>query len=458
MTAQHHSIVVGLGFGDEGKGATVDYLADLHGYMDVVRYNGGAQAAHHVQHPDSGHVHCFAQVGAAAMRPGRRTYLSKFVVIEPLAMEREFATLDAAGFADCQARQVIDGRATIATPYHRALNRIREMSRGDARHGSCGQGIGIAHLDRALSRAPGLCVLDVMTRETLIHRLEQVRVSVLDRARQTLAEQAYPALPQQLKALAVLSSSQLSHTLAARYRAILLDSPVTIDPHGELLAETLRSRGVIFEGAQGVGLDPDAGFFPHVTATRTTPHNALALIAEAESTRARFMLGVCRAYATRHGAGPFPTEDADLGAAIPDWHNGHGPWQGSWRVGWFDEVWCRHAVRCCDDELDALAITCLDRLDGITTLRTATHYGARTSELTWPATSREAFAQQVLTSAPTYRTHRGWPQVFRPDAPAQLSDEAAHYINHISEITNLPVHHIATGSSARDRHLIGSWQ
>lgn len=445
MSEQPHRVVVGLGFGDEGKGATIDYLAREYDHMDVVRYNGGAQAAHHVQRAD-GHVHCFAQVGAAAMRPGRHTYLSRFVVVEPLGLEREFKALSAAGIVGCRERQHIDTRATMTTPYHRALNRIRECARAEGRHGSCGLGIGLAHLDRVLRRAPGVLIGDVLGgARHLQHRLEQVRLTMLDRAQQTLAEQPHPINEPQQRELGVLRDVQLSVDLVQRYEAILCAGGDMLDVDGAALTCALRERAVLFEGAQGVGLDPKAGFFPHVTATRTTPHQAWALLEEAGYTRDVFTLGVCRAYATRHGAGPFPSESEALSARIPDLHNAHGPWQGAWRVGWCDEVLLRHAIAQCEG-LDAIAITCLDRLDGLDELHTITHYDAR---LTPEKPSQSTWCEYLASVTQTTSAHATWTRA--RDSRGSLCVPARAYVDALSRVAGLPVDHVATGACAAGR-------
>src|ERR1700683_294605 len=139
-----HRIVCGLGFGDEGKGAVTDYLCSQDSADPahaVVRFNGGAQAAHNVVTADGRH-HTFAQFGSGSSTPGVRTHLSRFMLVDPLALAAESAHLASVGVGDALGRLSIDRDALLTTPYHRAANRAREKARGQDRHGSCGMGIG----------------------------------------------------------------------------------------------------------------------------------------------------------------------------------------------------------------------------------------------------------------------------------------------------------------------------
>ena len=142
-------LITDLGFGDAGKGGLVDHLTRVTGAHTVVRYNGGAQAGHNVITPDGRH-HTFAQFGSGSLVPGTRTYVSRFMLLDPLAMLAEERALQGLGVRDALARTAIDRRALITTPFHVAANRIKEVARGDARHGSCGMGIGETMADQIL--------------------------------------------------------------------------------------------------------------------------------------------------------------------------------------------------------------------------------------------------------------------------------------------------------------------
>ena len=371
MTARGAAIlVVGLGLGDEGKGSIVDALTRHHHASMVVRFNGGPQAAHHVVSPE-GALHCFSQFGAGTLVPGVRTHLARFVAVDPLALAREDAALQALGVNDAMARLSVDPRCVVVTPIHRALNRIRELARGDARHGSVGLGVGEALLDAERAALPAVRVGDARDPARLGARLRLLWRMKIDLAEQLVDGARGEAIDHAAldRELGSLRRSEPIAALASALEHLVHRSGVTL-AEGPAPGE---HDVTIFEGAQGVLLDRDHGFFPHVTPSRTTFVNAQTLLAEASWTGTLTRVGVLRAYATRHGQGPFVTEDAELTAATPDLHNAAHGFQGAFRVGWLDVVAARHALRAVGD-VDRLAITNLDRLAGRASVRVCTAY------------------------------------------------------------------------------------
>lgn len=422
----HAILVVGLGFGDEGKGSVVDALTRRHGAKLVVRFNGGPQAAHHVVSPE-GRLHCFSQFGAGTLVPGVRTHLARFVAVDPLALAREEAALRALGVDDALLRLSVDPRCVVVTPIHRAMNRIRELARGDARHGSVGLGVGEAVLDAERGALPAVRVGDARDPARLGARLRLLWRMKIDLAEQ-LVDGArgdgidHAALDRELVSL------RRSEPLAALTAA--LDH--LVHRSGVTLTEELwldEREVTIFEGAQGVLLDRDHGFFPYVTPSRTTFAGADALLAEARWGGAVTRVGVLRAYATRHGQGPFVTEDAELTAAIPDLHNAHHAFQGAFRVGWFDVVAARLALRVAG-AVDWLAITNLDRLAGLASVRVCTaHDPGDGSEILRdlprcedPAAldARSALTARLSRLRPVYAELPGWRSASDPAARAFL--------------------------------------
>ncbi|WP_236653351.1 adenylosuccinate synthetase [Streptacidiphilus melanogenes] len=403
---QRHAVVVDLGFGDAGKGATVDRLCRSMGATTVVRFNGGAQAAHNVV-ADDGRHHTFAQFGSGSLVPGVRTHLSRFVLVDPLALAAEARHLVDIGHPDPFGALTVDRRALLTTPYHAAANRQRERARGSGRHGSCGMGIGetaayaLAHPEDAPT------VGDSAVPARLAGLLSLLR----DR------------LAGQLGLPAAHLGPPVEDCLTA-YRAFAQAVRFTDEEH---LARMLRRERVVFEGAQGVLLDEWHGFHPYTTWSTTTFANARTLLAESGAADDALRLGVVRSYTTRHGPGPLVTEDAALDAVLPEPHNASGPWQGGFRRGHFDAVAHRYALRAAGGA-DALAVTHLDapaRAHGLRLCDAYDFAGGEVRDLT-PAPPGDFDRRQRLTDH-LLRAH-----------PAHLT-RPPHWAGAISEALALPL-------------------
>ncbi|MFC1404049.1 MULTISPECIES: adenylosuccinate synthetase [Streptacidiphilus] len=338
-----HTVVVDLGYGDAGKGAVVDRLCRSDGVDTVVRFNGGAQAGHNVVTRD-GRQHTFAQFGSGTFVPGVRTHLSRFMLVDPLALAAEAAHLRTLGVRDAFARLTVDRRALLTTPYHAAANRHREAARGTARHGSCGLGVGetaryaLAHPRSAPTAGDCAAPARLLT--------------VLTRLRERLTDELGLGAP----------LGPPPEDCATAFRAFAEQVALADENH---LAAALRRGPVVLEGAQGVLLDEWHGFHPYTTWSTTTFGNAGTLLAEAGAAPGSALrLGVLRTYTVRHGPGPLVTENPALGRALPEPHNGHGRWQGAFRRGDFDAVAHRYALAVCARSafgaVQALALTHLD--------------------------------------------------------------------------------------------------
>lgn len=350
-------VVIGAHFGDEGKGRVIDHYATAAGTDGlVVRFNGGAQAGHTVVAPD-GRRHVFSHIGSGALA-GAATFLSRFFVANPILFLKEWDVLLA---KDVLPVVHIDPRSPVTTPYDMMINQLIEAARGAGRHGSCGIGFGET-LERHLTPAHALTVADLAERTTLVARLDAIRRAYVP-AR--LAQLGIGAAYDRNRAL-FQSAAILEHFVedTERFRAKVQVSTWPAAAQG---------RHLLFEGAQGLLLDQERGFFPHVTRSHTGLRNVLALAAELALERLEVTY-VSRSYLTRHGAGPLPHAlPKQPYAGIVDDTNVPNPYQGTLRFAWLDLDLCGRAIAA--DRADAqawpgialdtrLALTCLDQVDG----------------------------------------------------------------------------------------------
>lgn len=335
--------VLGLAFGDEGKGATVDYLTWKYNAGLVVRYNGGSQCGHAVVQPD-GREHIFQQFGAGMFHPGVRTHLSRFMLVNPMNMMREEEHLQEVGIKDAWERTSVDPRALIITPFHRELNRSK--AKGTAT--SCGHGVGIC---REMSLAYGttspenvLYAGDLLDSRLARLKLRNIQLRCLEEF--ALRSTAWP-IPEILNDE---NGVDICWDWYKDWRELvrITDGAPALRYH-----ET-----IIFEGAQGVLLDETHGEEGFNTWTDTTFNNANTLLDEVGYDGERIKVGVIRTYYTRHGAGPFPTEDPTL--TYPEPHNEDTGFQGKFRRGHFDANLFTKALDIVNG-IDVLALNHMDQ-------------------------------------------------------------------------------------------------
>lgn len=362
------AIVVDLGYGDSGKGTMIDWLCAERGVTLVVRFNGGAQAGHNVIAADGRH-HTFSQFGAGTFTPGVRTHLSRHCLVNPLSMNVEARALMKKGVPDAYARATVHREALVVTPFHRAANRLSELYRGDARHGSCGMGIGetashaLRHPDEAMR------VGDLADPAAFRRKFRLIR----ERKRAEMREQiaALRGVAEAETSIRLFDNDGVAEAYLDHMDEFLREATL-IDDAGEAALFERHDR-IAFEGAQGVLLDEKYGFHPHTTWSTCTFENARAILKAHGGDRQVTSLGVIRGYMTRHGAGPFPTEDAALEPLLKGEHNVRNDWQGGFRLGWLDLPAIRYAIKACGN-VDALAVTCLDRLTEMPTIKVCVGY------------------------------------------------------------------------------------
>lgn len=331
--------VIGLAFGDESKGCAVDALCRALPIDLVVRHNGGCQAAHHV-HTADGKRHVFAQFGAGMLANNTvKTHISRFMLVEPFSMMREAEALSKLT-DNVWNRTTVDRDAVIVTPFHRHLNRLREFSRGDKAHGSCGRGIGVAREMQLKYGESVLMVKDLQYKQRTIDKL------------QFSLEQMWQEIVS-LERFTPGGWLRLNSNDCTAYADAYAKWPARITDGLHLTGDT------IFEGAQGVMLDEKHGTAPHNTWTNTTFKNADTLLDEV-GVKDRVRIGCIRSYYTRHGNGPFPTEDNSLDLPEPD--NTSDGFQGKFRVGHFDWHLFAKALGICGG-VDYFAVSHLDYLE-----------------------------------------------------------------------------------------------
>lgn len=350
--------ILGLGFGDEGKGHFTHLLARRLGAHTVARFNGGAQAGHNVVLEDGRH-HTFAQFGSATFTPGVVTVLAHPVVVHPTALLIEADHLARVGVQDALARLQVDPRCRVNTPFHQSAGRLRELSRGASGHGTCGVGVGETVRFNLAWSEDTLRFEDLRRPARAKEKLELLRRRLWEEWR------GWNPPPGAEAELETLQDSGISTRWLAWVQDLLRQIP---DAGPDPLAERLRLPGsLLFEGAQGLLLDEWRGFHPHTTWSSPSPQAVAALVAESGLAVPVRHLGVLRAYLTRHGTGPMPTEDPELDA-LPEPHNADAGWQGRFRRGHPDGVLATYAAAVAGS-LDGLLLSHLDVFDRCLSLR-----------------------------------------------------------------------------------------
>lgn len=427
-------MVVDLGFGDGGKGATVDYLCQRNEASLVVRYNGGAQAAHNVVTGDGKH-HTFSQFGSGTFA-GARTHLSRFMLVNPITLLNEAAVLEPKLGSDPLTWTTIEEQAVLTTPFHVALNQLRELSRGDGRHGSCGMGIGET-VDDVLN-CPDLVLragqLKTLSADALFDHLAAVQLleggkalSLLPRDRSRTEQES--VLWDRLTLSSVVHAAH-ERFLEARERMNVVPA--------SWLTERLRDSNanpVVFEGAQGVLLDQTYGFAPYTTWSDTTLNNAWTLfdpvIGEFDRDSVT-TLGVTRSYMTRHGVGPLPTEYSGPWGRTE--HNVKGEWQGIFRRGYLDLALLRYALRTCP--VDKLVMNHMD----VAADKGNVCVGYKNFDLPlW------------RLMPPTWEEQLALTEQFKSAIPVYEQVRATEFLKYVQNELNVPVSIRSYGPTAEDR-------
>lgn len=438
-------VVAGLGFGDEGKGSIVDYLCAEYKIGTVVRYNGGAQAAHNVVNSGGSgdKTHTFAQFGSGTFW-GARTHLSRFMVIDLNALGKEALALKELGVSNPMEMLSIEQDALLITPYHKAANRLKEIKRRHSRHGSCGMGIGETRRDFLAFGDAVPMVRDLVEPKKLREKLQFVKTTIM----KELCNHTIETDPFSKEALGLLTMSvdDVVETWKEKYRFSIVDN--------SYLPTVVKKNNVVFEGAQGVLLDENYGFAPHTTWTDTTYTNADTLIKEAGDEFAVVRkIGVIRSFLTRHGAGPFPTEDKELRTGVlDDERNDVGDWQGMFRVGYLDLVLLRYALMVTKEQTEALAVTHMDKIDKIPKM--CMSYSPRGTDGPHGHEFSDYMTDKLTLNKPGSWEHQGWLSNFLKDRVfPQYWPINNDFISVLQDCLGVKVNIQSFGPSYKDKQL-----
>ena len=423
-------VLLGTQWGDEGKGKIVDLLTER--ADAVVRFQGGHNAGHTLV--VGGHKTVLHLVPSGAMRAGVECLIGNGVVVSIEQLFKEIDELKALG-VPVDERLMVSYACPMVLPHHAALDAAREKARGRNAIGTTGRGIGPAYEDKVARR--GLRLGDLLQPQSFAENLRQV----MDYHNHTL-QNFFDAAPVDYRRTLDQALGQ-----AERMTGLLGDVSA------KLCGLRERDKSVMFEGAQGMLLDIDHGTYPFVTSSNTTAA-AAASGSGIGPLELDYVLGITKAYATRVGAGPFPTELFDeVGARLGEKGNEFGATTGRpRRCGWFDAVALRRSRQVCG--LSALCVTKLDVMDGLDRVKICTGYryrGEPGEQLELPPYGAEALAQ----CEPVYETLDGWAQsTVGIRRYADLPENAKAYLARVSELSGLPINIISTGAERNDTIIV----
>jgi adenylosuccinate synthase len=422
-------VVVGSQWGDEGKGKIVDWLSEQADI--VVRFQGGHNAGHTLV--IDGITYKLSLLPSGVVRPGKLSVIGNGVVLDPRALLEEIGRLAAQGVSVTPDSLRIAENATLILPLHQQLDVARETSNSTTRIGTTGRGIGPAYEDKVGRRAIRLMDLaDLPSLDGKIARL--------------LAH--HNALRRGL-GLEPFDAAAIKEQLASVAPRVL---PFMASVWSLLDQKRREGKRILFEGAQGALLDIDHGTYPFVTSSNTVAAQA-ATGSGLGPSAIGYVLGICKAYTTRVGEGPFPTEQTnDIGRLLGDRGREFGTVTGRpRRCGWFDAVLVRQTVRT--SGINGLALTKLDILDGMKEIKICVAYRLDGREIDYLPASEHA---QSLVE-PVYETVEGWQgETAKARSWAQLPASAIKYVRRIEELVSCPVALLSTSPEREDTILMNN--
>jgi adenylosuccinate synthase len=411
-------VVIGAQWGDEGKGKIVDLLTDR--VAGVVRFQGGHNAGHTLV--INGKKTVLRLIPSGILHDHVTCFIGNGVVLSPKALFEEIDELQRAGI-DATKRVRVSEACPLILPHHIALDHAREAAMGEAKIGTTGRGIGPAYEDKVARRA--IREQDLFARERFAAKLGEV----LDYHNFVLRNY--------FKVATVDFQKTLDESLALAERL----QPMVADVSAEVNALIRGGKRLLFEGAQAALLDIDHGTYPFVTSSNCLAGQASAGIGVGPQ-QLQYVLGVAKAYATRVGSGPFPTElDDEIGEALRVKGNEFGSVTGRpRRCGWFDAAALRRVVEI--NGVTGLCITKLDVLDGLDTIRVAVGYKVRGERRDLLPVGADALS----ICAPIYEEHPGWKEsTAGVKTFADLPKNAQSYLRRLEVLVGAPIAIISTG-------------
>ncbi|MEI8301753.1 MAG: adenylosuccinate synthase [Burkholderiales bacterium] len=425
-------VVIGTQWGDEGKGKLVDWLTES--VQGVVRFQGGHNAGHTLV--IGGRKQVLRLIPSGMLRPGTRCYIGNGVVLSPDALLAEIAELEAAGVS-VRDRLRVSNACPLILPYHVAIDQAREARRGDAKIGTTGRGIGPAYEDKVARRA--VRVQDLFSPARLRERVAEA------------LELHNFVLEHHLKAAPLSPEKVADDALALAERL----APMVADVPRELAESMARGESLLFEGAQGALLDVDHGTYPYVTSSNCVA-GAAAAGAGVGPQSLHYVLGITKAYTTRVGSGPFPTElFDDMGRHLASRGKEFGAVTGRpRRTGWFDAPALKRSIQL--NGVSGLCVTKLDVLDGLPLVKLCVGYRAKGTGPGAPTIDLLPFgADAVEHLEPVFEEMPGWSGttagVREWDA---LPLNARRYLERLSQAVSAPIDLVSTGPDRDETILI----
>ncbi len=420
-------VVLGTQWGDEGKGKIIDLLAE---YADViVRFQGGSNAGHTLV--VKGEKHVFHLIPSGILHKGKTCVIGNGVVVDPPILIDEIDALKQRGYLRDDSQLLISDRAHIVLPYHKLIDKGREELRA-GKIGTTGRGIGPAYEDKVARE--GLRLIDFVDEAQLRKRLELNLAQKNQYLTHFLREKPLDLEP--------LYEECLGY--AKRLRKYVTDTSIVLD------RAIKEGKRILFEGAQGTLLDVDHGTYPYVTSSNTVAGNA-CVGAGVGPTQIDCVLGVVKAYTTRVGGGPFPTELTDeIGTLLRERGGEYGATTGRpRRCGWFDAVVVRYAARI--NGLSGLAVTKLDTLSGIEKIKICTAYRLGDKVLSDLPASAEILAR----CEPIYEELEGWEEQIQGKRDfSYLPLAAQRYLRRIEELIQIPLYIVSLGAEREETLML----